>query len=66
MSDEIEQEESRLDFLKTQETLRIDKMIADNAGLNLKDIHVQDIPTLSGKVDISKRKHKYRWITLPT
>jgi hypothetical protein len=58
MTDETDAEESRLDFLKTQETLRIDQMIADNAGLNYKDTHTQEIPTLTGKVDITKRKRK--------
>ena len=56
MPDETDAEESRLDFLKTQETLRIDHMIADNAGLNFKDVHVQEVPALAGKVDITKRK----------
>ena len=58
MSDEIEQEEARLDFLKTQETLRIDQMIADNAGLNYKDTHKQGTPSIKGKIDINKRKRK--------
>ena len=58
MSDEIEQEEARLDFLKTQEALRIDQIIADNAGLNFKDKHDQDTPSIKGKVDINKRKRK--------
>ena len=58
MSDEIEQEELRLDFLKKQEALRIDQIIADNAGLNFKDRHEQETPTISGKIDISKRKRK--------
>jgi len=58
MTDETDAEESRLDFLKTQETLRIDQMIADNAGLNFKDVHKQEIPAIAGKVDITKRKRK--------
>jgi hypothetical protein len=58
MTDEIEQEEQRLDFLKTQSDLRIDQMIADNAGLNYKETHTQTAPTVLGKIDISKRKRK--------
>lgn len=58
MTDEIEREEQRLDFLKTQMTLRIDQMIAGNAGLNYKDTHTQTNPSITGMIDIAKRKHK--------
>ena len=56
MTDGIEMEEQRLDFLKTQSGLRIDQMIADNVGLNYKDTHTQTIPAIAGKIDITKRK----------
>ena len=46
--DEIDFEEGRLDFLRTQGDERISGVVDDNAGLNYKEVHEQTTPKVIG------------------
>ena len=54
--DEIEIEENRLDFLKTQAEKRIGEILEENEGLKAKEKHVQTVPAMKGKPRALKSK----------